>query len=499
MFAAVVAIVSEALIFHKLGLGSIWRDEAFSVELAKESIPQILRVVLSVEGNMFFYYMVMHLWLGLLNIFHIRWSAFWVRVPSALGFVAASITFWRLADYLMGRIGGLVAAVTWWAFPWAVTYGQQARSFSFFYFFTTLSYYGLIRFVDAQDVRSARRWAWVYGLATLLGVYSFMDEVFYTMTQVLWITWLWRRQRIENSRYIVFWSVTVAAALLSLPLVPSIENGGQVGWVPMQTIHDILRYPITWLSATPHSIIITWYLALGALLGPLLFLVFIRHGQPPHAARAVGLGLMWVITPLAIQYLVFRYLNFHILDAVYALPATLGVSLASSAGWMSIRRGPVVPWLILVITLVIGVPQWYRGQGISLENGRPSVMALARHVTPGQYIVCIDNIGGLQYTLQYFIDAHHLSISIPPYPGQFTWSEYINLRNKGPYFAEAASVQQLQRSHILDPGNQVWLALADEPLSLTKPLEMWLHHHAVLLRTIHEPLAPVTFQLYSVH
>lgn len=106
-----VFVVSVLIIFHRLGFGSIWRDEAFSVELAKQSWGTMLHVVLTVEGNMFFYYLVMHLWLGLLHMFHIRWSAFMVRVPNALGYVGAALAIWRLADYLTGRAGGLIAVM----------------------------------------------------------------------------------------------------------------------------------------------------------------------------------------------------------------------------------------------------------------------------------------------------------------------------------------------------------------------------------------------------
>lgn len=495
--ALLVLIAAAFIIFHRLGAGSIWRDEAFSVELAKQSLGQMLHVTLTVEGNMFFYYFLMHGWLGILNLFHLPWSAFWVRVPNAVAFVAASVTLWRLADYLTGRIGGIVTVLIWWAFPWVITYGQQARSFSLFFFFTALSFYALVRLIDAGDDREAKRWAWIYGIATLLDVYSFMDSVFFTITQALWATWAWRSGRIDGKRYQRYWMMVIGAAICSLPLLPSIKHGGQVGWVPLQTFHDIVHYPTTWLEAKRTSLI-TVFIILGIVLG-IITSVLPRKDDKDQARtrQAVVLGLAWAVIPLLLEYAVFKYLHFHILDAVYGLPTALGIALASGAGWMSLRRSTVA-WAVLVATVLIAYPQWHRGQGISLEKWNTPVLTWAHFVTPHQSIVCIDNIGGIQYTLQYFIDAHHLPITIKPYPGHFTWNEYVNLKSKGAYFAQAASVAALQKAGILKPGHQVWLATADVPASLVQPLRTWLAQHATLRRTVSGTKWPVSFQLYQV-
>lgn len=496
-WSLLVAIAATLIIFRGLGVGSIWSDEAFSVELAKQSLGQMLRVTLSVEGNMFVYYFLMHFWLAVLHALHIRWSAFWVRVPSALAFIMASLTLWRLGDYLLGRIGGAVAVMLWWAFPWAVTYAQQARSFAFLFWFAALSFYAMVRLIDAQDDPSSQRWGFLYGLATLFGVYSFLDMVFYTMAQLLWMTWAWRAGRINSHRYQLYGAIVAGAAFLSLPLVPSILHGGQVSWVPLQTLPDILRYPNAWIKTPPQSPI-TVFIVLGVSIG-IVNALTPRKGHETHTPmrRAFWLGLSWLILPLLLEYLVFTYLHFHILDAVYALPATMGIALSSAAGWLSLRSVPV-SWAVLVATFIVALPQWPRGQGISLENWRTPVLTWAKGVKPDQSIVAFDNTSGVQYTLQYFIDAHHLPITIRPYPGHFTWTEYIKLNTKGAYFARAVSVPALRQDGILLAGHQVWFAFAEGPMGQARPLLTWLSHHAVLKERLSEKGWPVGFQLYQI-
>lgn len=298
LWSLLVASAAILVIFHRLGVGSIWRDEAFSVELAKQPLGQMLHVTLTVEGNMFMYYFVMHFWLGLLQLLHIRWSAYWVRVPNAAAFVLASLTVWRLGTYLVSRIGGAMAVMIWWAFPWVVTYGQQARAFAFLFWLAALSFYAMVRLIDATDDRSIKRWGFIYGLATLLGVYSFLDMVFYTILQLFWMTWAWRAGRIDSRRYQRYWAILVGTAILSLPLVPSILRGGQVGWVPMQTLHDIMRYPTTWLETKPTSLI-TVFIVLGVIIG--IVTILRRHKDVENQLpirRAYWLGLLWATVPL---------------------------------------------------------------------------------------------------------------------------------------------------------------------------------------------------------
>src|SRR5689334_7979784 len=64
-------VFGGALFFdlHNLGTPSIWFDEAFSVELARQPLPLLWHIIWGPEPNMELYYLFLHFWLGLTGLF----------------------------------------------------------------------------------------------------------------------------------------------------------------------------------------------------------------------------------------------------------------------------------------------------------------------------------------------------------------------------------------------------------------------------------------------
>src|SRR5438874_9412908 len=81
---------------YRLGMPSIWFDEAFSVELAKQPLPLLWHIIFGLEPNMELYYLFLHGWLGLTAILGL--TEFVVRLPSAI-FAALS----TMVVFLLGR------------------------------------------------------------------------------------------------------------------------------------------------------------------------------------------------------------------------------------------------------------------------------------------------------------------------------------------------------------------------------------------------------------
>src|ERR1700738_1938271 len=49
---------------YRLGTPSIWFDEAFSVELARQPLPLLWHIIFGLEPNMELYYLLLHGWLA---------------------------------------------------------------------------------------------------------------------------------------------------------------------------------------------------------------------------------------------------------------------------------------------------------------------------------------------------------------------------------------------------------------------------------------------------
>src|SRR6266704_4791695 len=83
---------------YRLGTPSIWFDEAFSVELARQPLPLLWHIIWGPEPNMELYYLFLHFWLGLTSLFGVLPTEWVVRFPSAV-FAALS----TVVVFLMGR------------------------------------------------------------------------------------------------------------------------------------------------------------------------------------------------------------------------------------------------------------------------------------------------------------------------------------------------------------------------------------------------------------
>src|SRR6266702_7027793 len=83
---------------YRLGDPSIWFDEAFSVELARQPLPLLWHIIFGPEPNMELYYLFLHFWLALTGWLGLPPTEAVVRFPSAI-FAALS----TVVVYLLGR------------------------------------------------------------------------------------------------------------------------------------------------------------------------------------------------------------------------------------------------------------------------------------------------------------------------------------------------------------------------------------------------------------
>ncbi|OLZ09519.1 glycosyltransferase family 39 protein [Sulfobacillus thermosulfidooxidans] len=500
MLILAIIAVSSMVIFHHLGQGSIWRDEAFSVELSKESLGVISHVLFTIEGNMYLYYVILHFWLNVLTLFHISWLAFPVRIPNAVGYVLASVALYALLRTMYHTKWLAVMGVVFFlGFPYIVTYSQQARSFSLFLLFTVLSYLSLWQFLNAPRRRSV--WWTSYVLTSTLDLYSFLNSLFYVAAQFILVWTLWRKGDTDRTHFLQFlWALALGAGL-GLPLLPPILAGGQVGWVPLPTLSEAIHLIPTYLEQSLTSPL----MILIVLLGSFAIVAWIRLPstvpswlQITHRDEmALWFGLTWMILPPAESYVSSYIRNYHVFDPVYLLPTVEGLIILLVGGLKAIRSLQTQLTLIALSVFLV-VPQWIKGQGISLENWRQPMLTWAHDYRAGQEIVCMDNIGGCQYTIQYYIDAYHLPIKMGNYPGHFTWNEYINLPAKGAYFAEAVNVNKLRQAGYLKPGRSIWFIFNSVPPNATVSLDHWLHQHAVMIKQLTGHNWPVSFVLYHI-
>src|SRR2546429_9753041 len=115
---------------YRLGTPSIWFDEAFSVELAKQPLPLLWHIIFGLEPNMELYYLLLHGWLAVTGMLGQHSTEFVVRLPSAIFAALSTVVVFLLGRRFLTMPAGLVAAALYLLNYLQLVYAHQARSYS---------------------------------------------------------------------------------------------------------------------------------------------------------------------------------------------------------------------------------------------------------------------------------------------------------------------------------------------------------------------------------
>ncbi|MGW1615303.1 glycosyltransferase family 39 protein [Streptomyces sp. NPDC002285] len=285
-----------------LGLGlwgldrdGMWRDEGVTFQVARRSVPEILRLVQGVDAVHALYYLLMH------AVLAVHPGEIALRLPSVLGAAAAAGLIAalgvRLARPRVGLWAGLLYAVT----PLVGHYAQEGRS------------YALVTAGAAgATLLLVRRAWWAYGV--VLTVTCLLHELAAPVVCAHAVTLgVGRAPR----RVWAAWGCAVAAAgvaLLPLLLV-SRAQAGQVGWLAVPgwgSAERLLRE----FAAGPT----------GVVFGVCVLLMVAGLG----AGRVAGVALPLLVVPPGLLIAVSQVRPLY--DDRYVLYALAGAPLLVAAG-----------------------------------------------------------------------------------------------------------------------------------------------------------------------
>src|SRR5438046_2934276 len=83
LLCILIGVIALGFNLYRLGSPSIWYDEAFSVELARQPLPLVWHIIWGPEPNMELYYLLLHFWLGLHGILCLHSTEFVFRLSSS--------------------------------------------------------------------------------------------------------------------------------------------------------------------------------------------------------------------------------------------------------------------------------------------------------------------------------------------------------------------------------------------------------------------------------
>jgi len=370
---ALALAAGVALRFARLELRSFWLDEAYTVEVARAPLEDILAGRVGDAHTPPLYYALLHGWMALGT------SDGWLRGFSAL------------ASCLVLLLVGLVPALAWpstetrwWTIgllavsPYQVYFAQEARMYSL----ATVLVLAVVLLEGAAS--RGGRWPVHAGLAAAgaLGLYCHYYLAFVIAGSAAWRGWrLWRRAA-SGDRWHWWWAAHLGIALAFAPwLATVVRLASSVGqtfrsllWAvpPYAAVRFLVGYGVmphdTALEQQPlRTVLAAWpWLAVAAVVGAIALAGLVRaFRQNPrssqnaalsHAATVVACtflvpGLvslavpmyseryLGIVQPLALLLIVAGVLQAPRRVAAGGLAALLALGLAGSALWTAGRGG----------------------------------------------------------------------------------------------------------------------------------------------------------------
>ncbi len=157
---AAVTLLAALLRLWALGGKTIWLDEAFSIWVADDALPEILRFVASVDHHPPLYYVLLHGWQARFGD-----SADAVRSLSALLSIITVPILYAAGKRLVGTPAALMAACVLALSPFHVRYAQEARMYALMTFFAAVALLCLAVYLTETRQGNMQRRTAMAGLA----------------------------------------------------------------------------------------------------------------------------------------------------------------------------------------------------------------------------------------------------------------------------------------------------------------------------------------------
>ncbi len=514
-----IIVFGAALAFdlYQLGKPSIWFDEAFSVELARQPLPLMWHIIWGPEPNMELYYLFLHGWLGLTGLFGWLPTEFVVRLPSAIFAALSSVMIYLLGRRFLGMAAGIAGAGLYTLNYLQLIYAQQTRAYSMQLLLICIAWYALFALLST-DGQSKRWWA-CFGLAMVLAVYAHLFSLLILAAQVITYAGLfmlpgpWRKR--ARCRLRGFLATLAIMGICCIPMFVVSLHGAKTNWLPIPHANDIFHF-FQYITTNSALYLLLLFLccfcavsiaALSMLpdARPLVQLVTFSSGDDERKeARLqqyfpVAFALVcWLFVPLIISFVVSQgslrlFSSRYLVTILPPLFLLVGLFIAALR-WRSVQLAVILGLFLIALYYV---PVYYRSAQV--EDWNSAVPWLEQRYQPGDGLVCFDNDveQGCQIAVQYYLDAYpsaaHFTADAP---GAFSWQNYGPANPASGTFA-AVDPNALAAYAAEHP--RIFYILGRYPDSAAaakaQAAQNWLDSHYHLLGRIHTPT--VTISLYA--
>lgn len=371
---------ATVLRFLFLARKPFWFDECFSVEVARLSGHDLVRLLWWREANMSLYYVLLRGWL------HLGSTPFFIRSFSVLCSLATLPAILWLGCRLFDRRVGLIAVALMSCNAYAIRYAQETRSYALFLLLATLSSAFFIERLRKPSRRNRRG----YILASVLAVYAHFYALLLVATHWLAVRGL-EAQRGSQARVTIpsglrrAW-IGIAVAVLPLLAFVGKTGAGPIRWIARPSFHDVLDF---WEHLAGNDGLPLFLLFAAACLAAVL----------PLRGRLLKMGTGWEVWRLQflLSWLLFPTAATLLLSLarpiflgryfIFCLPAMI---ILAAAGLANLRQQWMVAICLTVMLLLSlkGTLSYYdRDFDLERDGSEAAAKYIYDHAQPGDAIL----------------------------------------------------------------------------------------------------------------
>jgi mannosyltransferase len=512
-----VLVFGAALVFdlHNLGSPSIWFDEAFSIELARQPLPLLWHIIWGPEPNMELYYLFLHFWLGLTGLLGFNPVEVVARLPSAVFAALASVMVFLLGRRYLGLVAGITAAGLFTLNYLQLTYAQQTRTYSLQLLLTCIAWYALFA-IFTRETQTKRWWA-CFIIANTLAVYAHLFSILILLAQVIAIGGLlvlpgpWRAMTRHRLRAFIV-SLLVTGVLI-IPMLLESLHGPKTGWLPVPHLHEVVvLFQLITASSNMYLLILFVFCFCAVLIallphmsdsGPLLeSITFYQLNDQQSETKIqqflpIAFALVcWFFVPIISSFIVSQG-SIRLFSTRYLVTVLPPLFLLVGLAVVALR------WRVVQIALIAGlflialyyVPVYYRSAQV--EDWNSTVHWLEQRSQPDDGLVCFNNDvqQGCQIAVEYYLHAYpngaHFSSDSP---GAFSWE---NFGPVDPQTGSAAAVDPHALALYAAQHPRLFYIVGrvptDAAAAQAQAAQQWLDSHYPLLGRIHTPTVTISW------
>ncbi len=321
-----VLLLGALLRFHNIDRQSLWGDEIGQVMVATKNIPEL---IVGVSGHLSppVDYLIMHFFLKFVPA-----GEFFIRMPAAIFGIASILFIFLLGKQLFSAKIGLISAFLLAISPYDIYYSQEARMYSSFLFFTLVSFYTFLRFVE-----TGKKCFFPWILSGILLIYTHYFGFFVLLIQFIFLSTkitVSSKLKIGNmdlsfiGRFITGYLIIALSFLGWLDIfLKQTKDGNRILWYGMDgNWRNFFWKP--WVTFSGIGIA-TWLIIL-------ILLISIIYGLKKYFESTVII-IIWIFLPLLTTYIltITRGSVTTERNLIFILPAVL---LLLSLGFLKISE-----------------------------------------------------------------------------------------------------------------------------------------------------------------